>query len=173
MNKWDKYFLRICAEIAGNSKCLSREVGAILVRENRILCTGYNGPATGVPHCGERYENDPNLQKALDELGIKKYPEIVRLCPRRALGLKSGEGLDWCIAGHGERNVLITAAKFGVSTNGAKLYMTCGIPCKDCLIEIINAGIEEIVVTDVKYYDLMSEWILRNSKLKYRLYDVE
>jgi deoxycytidylate deaminase len=88
------------------------------------------------------------------------------------LGFPSGEGLEWCIAGHGERNVLITAAKFGIVTNGAKLYMNCGTPCTPCLIEIINAGIEEIVITKIAYYDLMSEWVLKSSKLKYRVYDI-
>src|SRR5574340_996865 len=65
--QWDNYFLKICSEVSENSKCLSRKVGAILVRENRILCTGYNGPPSGVPHCGERYELDQNLIQALKD----------------------------------------------------------------------------------------------------------
>lgn len=172
MNQWDKYFLEICNKVAENSKCLSRKVGAVLVRENRILCTGYNGPPSGVPHCGERYFCDEKLQKKLDERGIIEGSEIERICPRRSLGFSSGTGLEWCIAGHGERNVLITAAKFGITTNGALLYMNCGVPCTPCLIEIINAGISEIVITKVAYYDLMSEWVLKNSKLNYRVYDI-
>ena len=172
MNQWDKYFLELCNKVAENSKCLSRKVGAVLVRENRVLCTGYNGPPSGVSHCDERYECDSKLMIELDRKGIKKYSGIEKICPRRTLGLKSGEGLEWCIAGHGERNVLITAAKFGISTNGALLYMNCGIPCTPCLIEIINAGILEIVVTKISYYDLMSEWVLKNSGLRYRIYDL-
>ncbi len=179
MNRWDKYFLKICNEVAENSKCLSRSVGAILVRDNRILCTGYNGPPQGVPHCGERYETDSNLKKVLlttyEILGEKPPPleEIKNQCPRRVLNLPSGTGLEWCIAGHGERNVLITAARFGIPTNGAKLYMNCGTPCTPCLIEIINAGIEEIIITKIQYYDIMAEWVLMNSKLGWRTYDLE
>jgi dCMP deaminase len=174
MNKWDKYFLRICNEVASNSKCLSRKIGAILVRDNRILCTGYNGPPAGVPHCGERYLNDKNLREEIRKRNID--PPIISgeiVCPRRTLGLKSGEGLDWCIAGHAERNVLITAARFGIATNGAKLYMDCRTPCTPCLVEIINAGIEEIIITEEHYYDLMAEWVLKNSKLRWRVYDLE
>lgn len=181
MNQWDKYFLEICEKVAENSKCLSRKVGAILVRENRILCSGYNGPPSGVPHCSERYDLDEKLKFEISiahDVAIledREFPEpekMRKLCPRRALGLKSGEGLEWCIAGHGERNVLLTAAKFGIATNGALLYMNCATPCTPCLIEIINAGISEIVITKVFYYDLMSEWVLKNSKLKYRVYDI-
>ena len=129
MNKWDKYFLEMCNKVAENSSCLSRKVGALLIRENRILCTGYNGPPSGVPHCGERYFCDNKFIDELDKKVIKKDSKLRNVCPRRTLGLKSGIGLEWCIAGHGERNVLITAAKFGVSTNGAVLYMNCAIPC--------------------------------------------
>lgn len=169
---WDKYFLRICDNVAENSKCLSRKVGAILVRENRVLCTGYNGPPSGVPHCDERYVSDGKLKDELEKKKITITKESLNVCPRRTLGLPSGTGLEWCIAGHGERNVLITAARFGIPTNGAKLYMNCGIPCTPCMIEIINAGIEEIIVTKESYYDLMSEWVLKNSSLRYRVYNI-
>ncbi len=149
---WDEYFLKVCNTVAENSKCHSRQVGAIVVIDNSIISTGYNGPPRGVPDCKFRDSNSPTG------------------CPRHALGYKSGEGLEWCVAGHAERNALINAARHGVCVKGATMYMNCGIPCKDCLIEIINAGITEIVVTNLEYYDKMSEYLLRTSGLKYRLY---
>jgi dCMP deaminase len=78
------------------------------------------------------------------------------------LGYKSGEGLDLCVAGHAERNALINAARNGIAVKGTTIYMNCPIPCKDCLIEIINAGISEIVVTEQSFYDETSKYILDN-----------
>jgi len=168
--EWDKYFFEIASVVAKNSKCLSRQVGAILVSGKNVLVSGYNGPPAGVPHCGERYENDNNLMNELDRKGIKKYDYTIQFCPRQTLGYKSGEGLEWCIAGHAERNVLITAAKHGISTNGLSMYLTCAVPCSPCLVEIINAGIKEVIVTGIKYYDIMSYYLIFNSKLIVRSY---
>ncbi len=170
MNSWDKYFLEICNVVASNSKCLSRKIGAILVKDKRILCTGYNGAPSGVPHCNHRYLLDKALIKEMKEKGIEHDPDLANVCPRRALGYKSGEGLHLCIAGHAERNCLITAARVGIATEGCSLYMNVGIPCKDCLIEIINAGIKEIVVTSLSYYDAESEYLVEQSNLKIREY---
>jgi len=168
--EWDKYFFEIASVIAKNSKCLSRQVGALLVSDNRILCTGYNGPPSGIPHCESRYYDDNPLMIELDKKGIEKNEENIKLCPRRTLGYKSGEGLEWCIAGHAERNVLITAAKHGISTNGKSMYLTCVVPCSPCLVEIINAGIKEVVVTRIEYYDVMSYYLITHSKVVLRQY---
>ena len=92
-------------------------------------------------------------------------------CPRRILGFKSGEGLEWCVAGHAERNALINSARLGIPTLGTKMYMNCGIPCTPCLVEIINAGVEEIILTKFVGYDQMSEYLLRHSGIKVRVYD--
>ena len=75
-----------------------------------------------------------------------------------------------CVAGHAERNTLINAARHGIQTKDAKLYMNCGIPCTPCLVEIINAGIEEIIVTKWSFYDVSAEYILNESGLKCRVY---
>jgi dCMP deaminase len=168
--EWDRYFFEISSVVAKNSKCLSRQVGAILVSEKSVLVSGYNGPPAGTPHCQTRYENDNNLMNELDRRGIKKHDHTIQFCPRQTLGYKSGEGLEWCIAGHGERNVLITAAKYGISTDGKSMYLTCGIPCSVCLVEIINAGIKEVVVTKMEYYDIMSQYLVDHSKLIVREY---
>jgi len=116
---WDRYFLNICIEIAKKSHCLSRRFGAILVRDKSIISTGYNGPARGVLHC------DP--------------------CPRHLMGCKSGERLDLCRATHAEANCIANAARNGVCTLGATLYLNGVHPCKDCTSLLINAGIRAIV----------------------------
>jgi dCMP deaminase len=169
-NKWDEYFLRVCKEVGTNSKCMSRHVGAIIVKDKSIISTGYNGGPRGVPHCSERYLNDEKLINIMVDNEI--LPKKVNKCPRQFLGFKSGMGLEWCIAGHAERNALINAARHGIAVKDATMYMDCGIPCTPCLIEIINATISEIVVIDkYLYYDTMGEWLIKNSDLKVREYE--
>jgi len=169
--KWDEYYYRTCKEVASNSKCLSRSVGAILVRDKSIISTGYNGPPRGVPHCNERYTVDSKLISELRKKGVDPTDTSNwNTCPRYVLGFKSGEGLEWCIAGHAERNCLINAAREGTCTKGSSIYMDCGIPCSPCLVEIINAGVLEVVVARKTYYDLMSEFLVKNSELTIRIY---
>jgi dCMP deaminase len=169
--KWDNYYLNICRDVAQNSSCLSRKIGSVLVRDKTIIGTGYNGPPRGVPHCGERYVIDEELRKYVQSLDINPDREdIVDVCPRYTMGYKSGEGLQWCVAGHAERNALINSARMGIKTKGARLYMDCGIPCTPCLVEIINAGIEEIIVTKISFYDTSARYLLTNGNLKYRTY---
>ena len=170
---WDEWFHLMCTTVAKKSQCLSRQIGAVLVRDNSILSTGYNGPPRGVPHCGHRHKFDKVLMDEYNDKGLS--PEKIETmtattCPRYILGYKSGEGLDLCVAGHAERNALINAARAGIQTKGCKLYMDCGIPCTPCLVEIINSGIEEIIVTKLEYYDRSAEYVLKNSDLKYRVY---
>lgn len=179
MNSWDKYYYGICQAVASNSKCRSRHVGAILVRDKSIISTGYNGPPAGVPHCETRYRNDNNLLEHIQLVGGKyrdqdrlKEAQEKKLCPRQYLEFKSGEGLEWCIAGHGEENAIINAAKEGIATKGTIMYMNCGIPCQWCLIKIINAKISEIVIVQETYYDKMSQYLVSRSGLKVRLYDL-
>lgn len=176
---WDKYFYDLCNTIASNSKCFSRKIGAILVRDKSIVASGYNGPPRGVAPCDRRYNNyhafyrDEKLIQAIlsrDVFTEERLREINDVCPRRLLGCSSGQGLEWCIAGHGERNALINAAREGVITKGATMYMNCGIPCSPCLIEIINAGIIEIVCTSYEQYDNEAAYLLKQSNLKHRTY---
>ena len=174
--------------VAKASQCLSRKIGAILVRDNSIISQGYNGPPRGVRTCDERWlVVYDNMRKAAFGNEFEEYSNYINktqiegkyekdlkgVCPRYVpeFGFKSGEGLEWCVAGHAERNVLINAARFGISTKGCKLYMDCGVPCTPCLVEIINAGIEEIIITKWTVYDKSSEYLLRESNLKVRIYD--
>lgn len=169
VESWDDYFYTMCCQVARNSKCFSKSIGAVLVKDKVIVSTGYNGPPRGVPKCDIRWRLDKEfLNKYKDKIVDK---QIDGVCPRRVLGYKSGEGLEICVAGHAERNALINAAREGISTKGAILYMSCGIPCTPCLVEIINSGIKEIVVTSLKTYDESAMYLLQQSSLGIRMYD--
>lgn len=166
---WDNYFLNMCNTVAQNSKCLSRKIGAIIVRDKSVVSTGYNGPPRNVQPCNLRWNTD--LREYWDR-DNESYPPS-DTCPRYHLGFKSGEGLHICIAGHAERNALINAARNGIATRGAIMYMNCAMPCIPCLIEIINAGIKEIVITSPTIYDKTPEttrMLLRQSFLKWRTF---
>ena len=141
--RWDTYFHNICTAVATKSPCLSRQIGAILVRDNSIVSTGFNGPARGYFHCEGQ-------------------------CPRKVAGFKSGEGLLHCPAAHAEGNCIANAARIGASTVGSTLYMNCVIPCKDCMILLVNAGIKSIVIDDVKPYHEMSIDIALRGKITLR-----
>jgi dCMP deaminase len=170
---WDRYFLKVCKAIASNSKCYSRKIGAIIVRDKSIISTGYNGPPRGVPPCNERYQKelDGSLCTVLEKSKTTGYQDFGDMCPRKLLGFESGQGLEWCIAGHAERNAIVNAAREGVSVKGCIMYMDCPVPCSPCLVEIINAGISEIVITEFTHYDRMSEYLIKYSGLKARTYE--
>ena len=155
----DKGFYKTCIHASTFSRCLSRKIGAVLAKGDKVLITGFNGPPTGIPSCNIGW---------YEELSEKE----INGCPRYDMGHKSGQGLEWCIAVHAERSAIINAAKYGIKTEGCTLYMSCGIPCKDCLVEIIDADIAEIVCTDIEnFYDKQSKYLLNNSNLKVRKFD--
>jgi len=165
---WDLYFLRLAKEVASNSKCLSRKIGAVLVKNKAVVSTGYNGPARGMKHCDER---DLKFYLALEGNEPDELLGNASKCPRRELGYKSGEGLHLCQAGHAERNALIQAARNGISTLGTTLYCYCPTPCKDCMIEIINAGVFRLVFLKGAIYDKYSETLLKESAIIPYTYD--
>lgn len=123
MDKWDKRFVELSQVIAGWSSCYkeNRQIGAVIVKNKRILTTGYNGAPSGIHNCKERGE-----------------------CLRQKLGIPSGKQQEICYAIHAEQNAIIQAAKLGVSIDGATLYCT-HFPCTICAKMIINAGIQRIV----------------------------
>ena len=92
-------------------------------------------------------------------------------CPRQISGAKSGEYLEICVAAHAEVNCIANAARHGISTKGCTMYMTCEIPCKNCLAVIINAGIENLVVTKIKFYDEQSRYLVDKSHICVRDYE--
>ncbi len=120
---WEEYYSSIAQVVSSRSSCLRRKVGALIVMENRIISTGYNGTPFGVQNC--------------DEGG----------CPRCASEQPSLAGYDWCLCVHAEQNAIALAARQGTSTNGAHLYATLR-PCFGCLKEAIQAGIRVITYAD-------------------------
>ena len=155
MDRWDNYFHKVCKAVASKSPCLSRQIGAILVKDKSIVSTGYNGPARGYPHCGP--------------VGPKSS---LTNCPRKLKGYKSGEGLNECPAAHAEANCIANAARIGASTVGTTLYMNCILPCKDCATALVNAGIVEVVVEDLKPYHHMSVGIFKHAGIKTRKFNL-
>jgi len=137
---WDEYFMRIAHVVASRSTCLRRKVGAVLVKDKRILATGYNGAPKGLPHC--------------------------KTCLREELGVPPGQRHELCRGAHAEQNAIIQAAVFGVSTKGAVLYTTT-FPCIICAKMLINAEVEEIVY-DSDYEDPESLKILKEAGVKMR-----
>lgn len=128
--------------VSSRSSCLRRTVGAILVRDRRILATGYNGSPRGIRHCE------------------------VTGCVREKLKIPSGERHELCRGLHAEQNVIIQAALYGISTQGSTLYVSC-TPCSICAKMIVNAGIREVVVKE-KYPDRMAEEFLKEAGITIR-----
>jgi len=116
---WDDYFLRITDLVASRSTCLRRKVGALLVREKRILATGYNGAPQGLAHCLE--------------IG----------CLREKESVPSGQRHELCRGIHAEQNVIIQAARHGVNIINSTLYCTTH-PCIICTKMLINSGVAAI-----------------------------
>ena len=117
---WDEYFIKIAALVSERSNCLRHHVGAIIVKDKRILTTGYNGAPSNTKDCLE--------------LG----------CLRNQLNIPSGERHEICRAIHGEQNAIIQAAKNGENVQGGTIYCTHS-PCIICTKMLINAGIKRFV----------------------------
>lgn len=139
---WDEYFLEVAALVARRATCLRRKVGAVLVKNKRILATGYNGAPSGLAHC------------------------LDAGCLREKLKIPSGERHELCRGLHAEQNVLVQAALYGISTKDSTLYVT-NQPCIICAKMLINAGIQQVVVAD-GYPDKMALDFLKQAKIKVR-----
>ncbi len=148
MNKWDKRFMELTEQVAAWSSCFkeNRQVGAIIVKNKRILTTGYNGAPEGVSSCKERGE-----------------------CLRVKLGIESGTRHELCYAVHAEQNAIIQAARLGIVLEGATLYCTHQ-PCVICAKMIINAGIKRIVYKN-GYPDEFAMQLLSEAGVKVDLYE--
>lgn len=118
---WTEYFLKMADLAATRSTCLRQQHGAVLVKNNQVISTGYNGAVCGASHCTDDGE-----------------------CERMRLGAKPGQNYQWCRAQHAEANAITQAARHGISTEGATLYVT-GPPCKLCARMIVNAGVFQVV----------------------------
>ena len=172
---FDQYFYQVCKIISLKSPCFSRKIGAILVRDKSIVSTGYNGPPRGTPHCGhERLMTDKVIsEKLYNIMKVTTRENIRTTCPRQLIpGYISGEHLELCPAQHAEINCISNAARIGASTINTTLYMNCVLPCKSCFGALINAGITEIVVEETKLYDEYSKFIIDNSNIKIRKFEL-
>lgn len=138
---WDQYFIGLASFVSSRSTCLRRQVGAVAVRDKRILATGYNGAPSGLDHC-------------LD-IG----------CLRQELDIPSGQNHELCRALHAEQNVIIQAAVHGISLAGASLYVTT-TPCSICAKMLINCGIITIFVPiGQRYNDDMALEMLAQAQI--------
>ena len=180
---WDEYFLSICCVIAGKSPCLSRQIGAILVRDHSIVSTGYNGPPRGVPHCGDIPAfTVPKSLAVMEALGDIKPGDVIKLsdkpklitgCPRKAKGYKSGQAIDQCPAQHAEENAVSNAARIGASSIGTTLYLNTCIPCSKCFGTLINSGVVEIVAQQLTTYDELTQFLIKNSNISIRGFEID
>ena len=123
MDKWDQRFMQMAFTIADWSSCFraGRSIGCVIVKDKRIMTTGYNGAPAGIKTCRDKGE-----------------------CLRDKLGIASGTRMETCYAVHAEQNAIVQAAKLGVSIDGATLYCTHQ-PCSMCCKMIINSGIRRVV----------------------------
>ena len=139
----DQYFMEIATVVAKRSTCLRNQVGALFVKNKRILSTGYNGAPAGLEHC--------------DVVG----------CARE--NVESGTRHELCRAVHAEQNAIIQAARYGINITGASIYVNTQ-PCVVCAKMLINAGIEEIVYQN-PYPDELAMSMLEEAGMKLRVFE--
>lgn len=142
---WDEYFMEMAELARTRTTCLRRGVGAVIVKDNRVIATGYNGAPSGVRHC--------------EETG----------CLRQKLNVPSGKSHELCRGLHAEQNAIIQAARHGQNITGGTLYCT-NQPCVICAKMIINAGIRRIVIKE-GYSDELAVEMLTEAGLKIEMID--
>ena len=140
---WDEYFLDVADIVATRSTCLRRSVGAVIVKDKRILSTGYNGVPSGLRHCSD--------------IG----------CLREKLKIPSGERHELCRGLHAEQNAILQAVVHHIDIQHSTLYAT-NQPCIICAKMLINAQIKEIVFSS-GYPDKIAKDMLKEAKVKIRL----
>lgn len=120
---WDEYFMEIAKVVAKRSNCMKRQVAAILVKEGRIIATGYNGTPRKTKNCNEGG------------------------CPRCNSNTPSGKNLADCFCSHAEENAIVQSSYHGIAIKDSTIYTTFS-PCLICTKMIINAGIKEVIYND-------------------------
>lgn len=143
----DEYFMEMAHLIAKRSTCLRRRVGAVIVKDKRVLSTGYNGSPKGTRHC--------------EEAG----------CIREQMNIPSGTRHELCRGVHAEQNAIIQAAYFGVSVKDSIIYTTT-YPCSMCAKILINAGIKEVVYSE-GYVDDLSKKLFAETNITVREYIIK
>lgn len=142
---WDEYFMKLAEEVCTRTTCVRRGVGALIVKDRRILATGYNGVPSGLRHCAETG------------------------CLRQQLGVPSGQNHEICRGLHAEQNAILQAARYGINIEGASIYITTQ-PCSVCAKMLINAGIKEIVYKE-PYPDPLSQELLDETDIVVRVFE--
>lgn len=140
---WDTYFMNIAHVVATRGNCIRRQVAAVIVKENRIVSTGYNGTPRGVTNCFEGG------------------------CARCAGEAPSGSDLGECVCSHAEENAITHAAYHGTALAGAVLYCTIS-PCLICAKMIINAGIKEVIYEDEYHFSEQTRSLFSEAGIKCR-----
>jgi dCMP deaminase len=140
---WDHYFMDIATVVATRGNCCRRQVAAVIVKDHRIISTGYNGTPRGVKNCCEGG------------------------CVRCAGDAPSGADLGECICSHAEENAITQAAYHGIAVRGATLYSTLS-PCLICAKMIINAGIVEVVYGKEYEFNVQTRELLHQAGVRYR-----
>ncbi len=140
---WDQYFMKIAEVVASRSSCVKRKVAAVVVKDRRVISTGYNGTPRGTRNC-----SDGGCERCLS------------LAP-------SGSNLDDCLCSHAEENAIVQAAYHGVVLKGATLYTTFS-PCLICTKMIINAGLAEVVYRSAYPLPAPAARLLEEAKVRVR-----
>lgn len=140
---WDAYFMAIARVVRTRGNCLRRQVAAVIVKDHRIISTGYNGTPSGIRNCFEGG------------------------CPRCASGVESGKNLGECICSHAEENAILQAAHYGVELKGATLYCTIS-PCLLCAKMIVSAGIEKVIYENEYQFSRQAAALFRQAGITFR-----
>jgi len=140
---WDEYFMQIARVVGSRSNCMKRKVAAVIVKEGRIISTGYNGTPRGTVNCNEGG------------------------CPRCNAFKPSGEDLGECFCSHAEENSIVQSAYHGIAIKGSSLYTTFS-PCLLCTKMIINAGISEVIFNEAYPLRDQALSLLKQAQIKVR-----
>jgi len=140
---WDHYFMDIATVVAKRGNCRRRQVAAVVVKDQRLVSTGYNGTPRGVRNCCEGG------------------------CARCASDAPSGADLGECVCCHAEENAITQAAYHGIALRGATLYSTLS-PCLICAKMIVNAGIVEVVFGNEYEFSEQTRALLHEAGVRYR-----
>jgi dCMP deaminase len=139
---WDQYFMQLADLAAHRSNCMKRRVGCVIVREKRVVSTGYNGTPRGMTNCNEGG------------------------CPRCNNAAKGGVGLNTCLCLHAEENALLEAGRDRIGGSATLYCNTC--PCLTCSVKITQVGISEVVYNQGYMVDTMTAKIFAESGVKLR-----
>ena len=142
---WDEYFLDLCEAVAKRATCDRGRSGCVIVKDKRILCTGYVGSPSGQPHCDDVGHD---MRKVFDENG-----NVTQHCVRTI---------------HAEQNALIQAARFGINVGGSTLYCKM-TPCRTCAMLIVNAGIKRVVCRKRYHADKESIELFKNAGIEFTM----